>query len=248
MVVLFLLGFTRGLLLMFVFFLLVGFILFGLDVTPYTEEYKLRIMFSLVLVTFLTSIYEYLRENSFKRMHELSQRLEEASYKDPLTEIYNRRGIHKEIECLCQEYKKEKNNFSLMLCDIDYFKSINDTYGHQAGDEVLKKVVVEIKHLLRKNDIVGRWGGEEFLILLPYTALNDAYKVAENIRKTIENISFSYKNYSIVLTLSIGIAENKEDTPIDEVIKKADENMYKAKEEGRNTTLPKIIQSPLDLS
>jgi len=245
LIVLFLLGFMRGLLLMVLFFIVIGFILFGVDVTTYTHPFKIRILFSLILVTFLASMYEYLRENSFDTLHELSQRLEDASHKDPLTNVYNRRGIHKEIENLCQQYKKDNDNFSLMICDIDYFKNINDTHGHLAGDEVLKKVVNEISNVIRKNDILGRWGGEEFLVLLPNATLEGAYEVAEKIRDAIENTSFKYNDTIITLTISIGIAENNEKVPIADVIKKADEHMYMAKNEGRNTVFPKSMSSSL---
>jgi len=231
----------RGLWLMSLFFIVIGFILFGLDVSIYTYAFKIRILFSLLLVTFLASIYEYLRGSSFDTMHKLSKRLEEASYKDPLTNIYNRRGIHKEIENLCQHYNTEKNNFSLMICDIDYFKNINDNHGHLAGDEVLKKVVNEINNVIRKNDILGRWGGEEFLVLLPNATIEGAYEVAEKIRDSIENTSFKYNDNILALTISIGIAEKNEKIPIEDVIKKADEHMYMAKNEGRNTVFPKSI-------
>ncbi len=239
MIVMFLLGFRLGIFYMLLFFIVIMFILFGLDITMYPDAFKLRIVLSLLLVTFLASVYEYLREKTFKKMNILSKELEDSSNKDHLTQVYNRRGIHKELENACTHYHTDNQNFSLIICDIDYFKKINDNYGHIAGDEVLKKVASEIKSIIRKDDILARWGGEEFLVLLPNASMEAAYEVGEKIRKSIENTSFKYDKHTIAMTVSIGVAEKDNELPISDIISQADAHMYAAKKEGRNTVYPR---------
>jgi len=239
MIIMFLLGFRQGILYMALFFIVIIFILFGLDIPLYPDAFKLRIVLALLLVTFLASVYEYLREKTFERMNTLSKKLEEASHQDHLTQVYNRRGIHKELENACTYYKTDNKNFSLIICDIDYFKKINDNYGHIAGDEVLKKVASEIKSIIRKDDVVARWGGEEFLVLLPNASMSAAYEVGEKIRKSIENTLFTYDDHTIAMTVSIGIAEKNNELPISHIISQADAHMYAAKKEGRNTVYPR---------
>jgi diguanylate cyclase (GGDEF)-like protein len=240
LVMMFLLGIRLGLLFVSIFFILAIYILFILDVSIYTDTFKLRFIFSLFVVTFLASVYEYLRESTFEKISLLSHKLEELSQKDYLTQVYNRRGIDKEINNICKYYKTEKKNFSLLICDIDDFKKINDGFGHDAGDEVLKKVALEIGNIIRKEDLIARWGGEEFLVLLPNSTIDDAYEVGEKIRKSIENTSFQYAEHNISMTVSIGIAAKEDTLPISDIIRKADTHMYTAKKEGRNTVYPKV--------
>lgn len=239
MLVMFLLGFRQGIVYMALFFVIILFILFGLDSPLYSDAFKLRIVLSLLLVTFLTSIYEYIREKNFESMHLLSTQLEEVSQQDYLTKVYNRRGINKEFENLYTSYRIEDHKFSLLLCDIDYFKKINDNYGHDAGDKVLKKIASEIKNIIRKDDVLARWGGEEFLVLLPHTSIHEAHEVGEKIRQSIQNTSFKYNGHTISMTVSIGIAEKEDELLFTDIISKADAHMYAAKREGRNTVYPK---------
>ena len=139
---------------------------------------------------------------------------------------------------LDQSLKMETKRFerygrpvSIILMDIDYFKKINDTYGHQAGDEVLKTVSAILTDNLRQIDVIGRWGGEEFLIICPETDLECACGIAEKLRKTVESHDFGL---DIAVTCSFGaaaIASNENDS---DFIQKADDALYMAKENGRN--------------
>lgn len=235
LIVMFLLGLTKGLYFMLLFFIVNIFILYGLDVSPYIDAYKMRILLSLSVVTSLAAAYEYSRENSINKLFILSQRLEDIAQKDHLTEVLNRRGLHQEIESVCKRYKDEKKSFSILICDIDHFKTINDTHGHEAGDVTLKNVANTLQKNIREDDILARWGGEEFLVLLPNTCKISASHVAEKIRTSVEKNTFIYQDKTISITVSVGICEkNDEIYSIYDVIKKADENMYKAKQEGRN--------------
>ena len=121
-----------------------------------------------------------------------------------------------------------------MMLDIDHFKKINDTYGHLAGDFVLKEIAKIIKDSIRKSDICGRFGGEEFVIVLPNTKLSGAMKLAERIRETIQNHTFDFNGKKINVTVSIGITSVGVNDSYESLISRADEALYEAKEKGRN--------------
>lgn len=159
--------------------------------------------------------------------------LQEQSIRDSLTNLYNHRFI---MELLDQEIRKTIQNkapLCLMMLDIDYFKRVNDNYGHQTGDRVLSAVSKLIQLNIRDNDYAGRYGGEEFMILLPDIRLMEAYDIAEKIRKSIQNYSFTKKNLNV--TISIGLTEyHSED--VKAFVNRADTLLYRAKENGRNRT------------
>jgi diguanylate cyclase len=153
---------------------------------------------------------------------------------DPLTGAFNRRSFETIIQKLLEISQITNTSITLAIADLDYFKKINDTFGHLAGDEALKHFVNIIKRNLRKSDYVFRIGGEEFLILLPNTELKDAVEIVERIRKDLEENPLHYDGKEIKITASFGLAEVDKEKYINEIIKKADEKLYKAKESGRN--------------
>lgn len=157
--------------------------------------------------------------------------------KDPLTGALTRRGFNKIIQKHFEIAELTGLPISVIITDIDFFKKINDTYGHLAGDEALKHFVKIIKKNLRKSDYVFRFGGEEFVILLPNTSLKEAVELAERIRKSLENTPLIYEGKEIKITASFGVKEVKPDEPVDKIIKEADEKLYKAKESGRNKVI-----------
>jgi len=124
------------------------------------------------------------------------------------------------------------------LCDIDFFKDINDRYGHQMGDEVLVGIANIIKDTIRRSDMAARWGGEEFLIVLPDASQREAYQVAEKIRNSVLASSFYHHMKEIKVSLSSGVAQMKDADSIDDLIRQADNYMYQAKAKGRNITMP----------
>jgi len=126
--------------------------------------------------------------------------------------------------------KRYNTPLSIIYFDIDHFKQINDTYGHKKGDFILKEVSKIILQNIRKTDIFGRWGGEEFIIILPFTNLENALILAEKLRKKIEEHDFD----GINITISFGVTELKIDDNADTLINRADEALYKAKNKGRN--------------
>jgi diguanylate cyclase (GGDEF)-like protein/PAS domain S-box-containing protein len=157
--------------------------------------------------------------------------LQEQSIRDGLTNLYNHRFI---MELLDQEISKsvrDNNRLCLMMLDIDYFKRVNDNFGHQTGDQVLNMVSGLIQINVRESDYVGRYGGEEFLVLLPDTGLEAAFEIAENIRRSVQDCDFTRNHLNI--TISIGLTEYRsDDTKV--FMKRADTLLYKAKENGRN--------------
>lgn len=163
--------------------------------------------------------------------------LKELSVTCQLTKLYNRRYLIEQGEHVFQNCKNEKNHCSCIAIDIDFFKNINDTYGHLIGDEVLKHVASIIKESVRRKDITTRYGGEEFVILSPTTSVESAVKIAERIRRNIEEFPFQMGEQFIHLTVSVGIAEFANDNDIlnfYDLIDKADQALYVAKDSGRN--------------
>ncbi|MCP4136966.1 MAG: diguanylate cyclase [bacterium] len=157
--------------------------------------------------------------------------LEEMVITDSLTELYNHNYI---IERLSQELSRDNrypDTVSIIMFDIDHFKNINDTYGHQTGDEVLVKISSTLKESLRDSDIIGRYGGEEFLVILPKTDAENGFRTAEKIRQAIEDLS--WREEGLQTTISGGMC-TRSDEDVIALIKKADGLLYKAKENGRN--------------
>lgn len=167
----------------------------------------------------------------------------ELSTRDYLTDIYNRRFIYEVLEEIIQDSKREKIIFSVAIIDIDNFKSINDQYGHQVGDEVLIEFSKITKESLRSNDILGRYGGEEFIVIINHADVDKSNWVLERVLKNIRQTQFTHNGEQIELTFSGGIASSKElkkeNLTIDGLVEIADNRMYRAKNEGRNKIIYK---------
>ncbi|MGN0030740.1 MAG: diguanylate cyclase [Candidatus Gastranaerophilaceae bacterium] len=160
---------------------------------------------------------------------------------DALTGFYNRRQLEERIKQEVSNAKRQKAPLCGIMTDVDFFKNVNDTYGHAVGDLVLKTIAKVIRSQLREYDIAGRYGGEEFSILLPFTSIDEAQMVAERLRQSIEEkvIDISKVNSEsdikeINVTISLGIYEMREDDNDEDLLKKADKALYQAKNTGRN--------------
>ena len=164
-------------------------------------------------------------------LSEQASRYKHLAATDPLTGLYNR---HKFIELYTTEahaMHQRDQALSLMMLDVDYFKKINDNHGHNVGDDVLSSMAAIIKNTLRNIDIVSRWGGEEFVVLLPTVNIDQAHIIAEKIRANVEKHRFSE---GLNVTISIGIHQIDEKDSLEESISKADNALYHAKQHGRN--------------
>lgn len=167
---------------------------------------------------------------------EVQKELQEQAHKDYLTGLYNRRYFAELAQNYMELFHRERKEACIMMIDIDFFKNINDTYGHAEGDRVIKNLVGALVEHTRHSDIIARFGGEEFLVLLPSTGIKNALSLAQKIRKGVERLKVVSDNSEIIkFTISIGIAEiTLEDKNIESAIKRSDDALYKAKKGGRN--------------
>ena len=169
-----------------------------------------------------------------KTLEEALRQERKKSGTDTLTRLPNRRAIDDFIEKQEAQYQRYGDNYSVVLFDIDHFKSVNDTYGHDAGDVVLASFGRMLRRYSRAVDFTGRWGGEEFLVVLPKTDKEGAKRFADKLREVVAKSKFMYKGTRIPITVSGGVAERAEHESVEEMLKKADDNLYKAKANGRN--------------
>ena len=165
----------------------------------------------------------------------LNEKLKDLATRDSLTSILNRGSFFETAQLLLDLSQRQKSPASFVLMDLDQFKIINDTYGHFIGDKVLIHFTNSIQKLLRKSDLIGRVGGEEFALFLPNTGIDDAVQIAEKIRKTIGNSNLELDGQTVTYTVSLGIdVSGPEDHLIDELFKRADLKLYGAKDKGRD--------------
>jgi len=189
----------------------------------------------------VVSVIEYTRDITQRKKAEMERdilvnKLVHLSRTDELTGLLNRRALIERLGDEVRRSRRYRADLALIICDIDYFKEINDTYGHDAGDQVLRIISALIKDLLRQTDVIGRYGGDEFLLILPETSLEGAREIAERIQHTVDafevHIGF---DKPVKTTVSLGVAQfniDKEDT--NDLIKRADNALYVAKGKGRN--------------
>ncbi len=165
---------------------------------------------------------------------EIQKQLQLFASNDSLTGLFNRRYILERIEEKLPEIKRHQLDCCFVMIDIDYFKNINDQYGHLVGDEILRSVSQLLKKGVRQGDIVSRYGGEEFLILLPMTDLSSAEILVERLRFAIEVQQCSIQGHDVSVTASFGIAQHELQDDADKTISRADKALYQAKTKGRN--------------
>jgi|TARA_Y100001934_G_scaffold62115_1_gene77042 diguanylate cyclase (GGDEF)-like protein len=240
-VAMFFAGVVYGVITVAVFITLCSYILFAADgwfvVAHYTTEFKLRLLYSFATVTFLSAFYEHSRQTSFNIVKDLSDKFEKQAQQDMLTRLPNRRGIQQFIEFESARARRQKKPLTLILCDIDRFKRVNDQYGHDGGDVVLKHVSDLFKASIREQDGVARWGGEEFLFVLPDTEESNAVVLAEKVRETLATSPVELQQKKVVITASFGVAQIDFEQGLDKALTLADKALYKAKEKGRNKVL-----------
>ena len=200
------------------------------------EELDVR----LVSAARVTSLHRQLTEKteSLQRMNKL---LFEQARKDPLTKLGNRLQLHEDLELMQGRMKRHGHGYAALLCDVDFFKPYNDFYGHLAGDEVLIRVANTVAEHLRSGDTAYRYGGEEFLVVLPEQTLESARGVAERIRRAVEDLAIPHdaKDPPGVITVSAGVSslETEDEKPVSALLEEADAALYRAKRFGRNRVL-----------
>jgi diguanylate cyclase (GGDEF)-like protein len=165
---------------------------------------------------------------------ELLTGLRSRANTDELTGLLNRRAVLQTVHSEIERARRTQHSIAFLMYDLDHFKDVNDRFGHQAGDQVLQKVARTIKAILRESDIVCRWGGEEFLVVVKGAAPDHGAPLAEKIRRAVEGEDFSYRKTQIRITISLGIAGARTGESTDRLIARADKALYRAKETGRN--------------
>ena len=173
----------------------------------------------------------------FKMKYQYTEK-EFMSVLDGLTGLYNRRQFEIGLEQEFNRAKRHPSDFSLAILDIDFFKKVNDTYGHQYGDYVLKTVAELMKQSFRKTDFLYRYGGEELVMIMPETNIEGAIIPVQRLRRMVEEYDFDYNGIKSKVTVSIGLTMNYQNlNSTAEILKTADEALYRAKEEGRNRVI-----------
>lgn len=207
---------------------------------PYIEPHGMLVVATLIEAAVITSLAISInhRERAAASDHlaviALGRAMEKSSRTDELTQIPNRRGI---LEILSAELATSGRHIlplAVLMADIDHFKSINDTYGHAAGDEALRVVSRTLAAALREGDSVGRLGGEEFLVLLPMLEGDGAQAAAERLRGQVEQVRATFEGHEIPLTVSIGVGCRRQGDSLDSLLARADAALYAAKGAGRN--------------
>lgn len=199
----------------------------------------------LIAASRVTSLHRKLAEQN-SELERLNRELFITSRRDPLTLLGNRLRLREDLEALSAQAERYGHSYCAVLFDIDYFKPYNDTYGHLAGDEVLKKVAAVAEKTVRKGDTVYRYGGEEFLAILPEQPIESAAQVAERLRRGVEALAVPHaaRKPPQMVTVSLGLAvlNPGEKKSVETFLREADEALYRAKEAGRNSVA--IYESP----
>ncbi len=204
---------------------------------PFTVHALLNIVIALAALFAVLRHIEKTRSEAFHHLRDHSERLEYIAITDPLTGLVNRSRLDQALSRGLQRAKREQKAFSVILMDIDHFKRVNDTYGHQVGDRIL----IELAQLLRGNtrgsDTLGRWGGEEFLLVAESCSRQQAKVLAEKIRHAVAAFVF---HADIRITISLGVASFRAGDDESTLVRRADEALYTAKANGRNCTVTEL--------
>lgn len=244
-VALFLDGLKRGLINIAVFVGCMCIILFTpnnlLLAANYSFDYKIGLIFSFLSVTVLFSYYEHSRQRSYEFMNKISRKFEQMAKYDLLTQLPNRKEALDKLEYEYRRIERNLSPVSLILCDVDHFRKVNDKYGHEQGDKVIVALGNLFKNIIRKQDTIARWGGEEFMFILPQTNSTQALIVAQKIKDKLAQHQDSFNVKKLTITVSMGVSEVNINTPIDVAIRRADEYLRKAKESGRNQFQPQPV-------
>lgn len=203
-------------------------------VAEYGTTFKIRFIASFLALAMMTLIYEYLRSESQSRYRAISSELDKASRTDELTGLANRREMNDLLEMEYANYIRHGQPFSVIMVDLDRFKQLNDNFGHAFGDQTLVDVASRLATNIRRSDHVARWGGEEFLILLPQTDLAQASRLAEKLRLAIAAFKPKGAAQGGTVTASMGVQSIEFAPTLANLITGADDRLYQAKNRGRN--------------
>ncbi len=217
-------------------------------ITANTDEESIESAFEVGGIDYITKPFKALEllarlkthlgmQELIKELEDSQKSLEQLASQDHMTKLYNRRYFSEMSLKILELAKRNKTDLSILMLDIDKFKNVNDTYGHHVGDDVIIALANVLKNISRNSDIACRFGGEEFLLLLPETNLEGAYAIAEKIRKHVEQLVVKLENHEpLHFTISAGVAQYNPESELnlEKTIQRADDALYEAKESGRN--------------
>ncbi|MDX1634546.1 MAG: GGDEF domain-containing protein [Marinobacter sp.] len=206
----------------------------------YSNDFQLRFFATITFESIFCYVLEASRRKARNELVGLAIMHERAARTDELTGLANRRDIHQRLLAEFGRYQRSGHHFSVVLIDLDLFKRINDEYSHNAGDAVLKQFADLMRSVLRQADLPARWGGEEFLVLLPDTSLVQALTLAERLREAVDETPFRYQDRRLPVTISAGVCSISQSGSIDQLLRQADLNLYEAKQAGRNRIAPRV--------
>lgn len=202
-------------------------------IQPISHEAALTIhAFSITIVFAMLS---YLSHLYIRAVYAAQKRLRLQASTDALTGLFNRRHALEVADHEIARRKRSRAPLSLIIADIDHFKLINDSLGHEGGDQALRAISALLRRSLRTQDIVARWGGEEFLLILPETDIHQALEIAERLRHQVDNTPLVLEGQtSLAMSLTLGVSQHRDDESLDECIGRADRSLYRGKQQGRN--------------
>lgn len=215
---------------------------FALD-TSYSSSASYRFLLAYLVLFWVSFLVEYIRFQTRLRLREAKDYLNIQAKTDELTGLSNRRGF-KQYLGEVEQRTEMRDSFAVIVGDLDHFKQINDQYGHEVGDFVLREIAKALKSLVRSEDLIVRWGGEEFLLLLVDTDLNGAQILAEKIRQTISSTHYSTDQGKLAVSMSLGVDAQKVGGDLYATLGAADRAMYEAKRRGRNC----VVTSNADIA
>jgi diguanylate cyclase (GGDEF)-like protein len=187
-----------------------------------------------ILFAIVFGVYGAIRNQVNRTTNILLEKLSDEAHKDTLTELVNRRHFKESFERERSRLEREDKHMSLMFFDIDHFKSVNDSCGHLVGDQILKNIARILEASCRKYDVISRWGGDEFLILLPGDDLEFAYRFSQRVRQKIKRYCHKVDSFEIHCTISVGLTSCLAQESLDVCIKRADKALYRSKSRGRD--------------
>jgi diguanylate cyclase (GGDEF)-like protein len=203
----------------------------------YSDVTLVRFLSSFAVLSVFVIAMDNSHSRSLNRYKDLSRRVDQIAHQDQLTKLPNRHDMEQRLEKKYQQYRLVNQPFSILLADLDNFKFINDRYGHDVGDEVLHAIGALLSEPLRGEDVVARWGGNEFMVLLPTANSEAAVNIAERLRAQAGKLAMDAQGDQLRISLSVGVASIDKCTGIDDLISTAENGLYQAKHMGRDMVI-----------
>lgn len=210
--------------------------------TEYDSDFKLRFFSTIMFESVFCFTLDASRRKTRNELMDLALMHEQAARTDELTRLSNRRDMQQRLTMEFARYQRSGHYFSIVLVDLDLFKGINDNFGHNAGDAVLRQFSRILRNVVRTTDLAARWGGEEFLILLPDTSLLQALTLAERLREEVAQTQFIFEDERLSVTISAGVSSVTQSDSINHLLRQVDMNLYDAKQGGRNRIAPAVCR------